>query len=138
MSSIGPMLMSSRSTSTLVTLCAMANRKLPPPCSTVGIWKPRCWRLPECARGETSLRLFRESPRTSRCGDPGPPVQNGGIDVGVIRAAPIARPPTGVYVSCIKFVRRGFRSIPLPLLPCKSAEGFHVHGFGPLGTPNTR
>src|SRR6516164_3896505 len=37
-SSIGPMLMRRRSTSTLVARCAIARRKLPPPCSTVGIW----------------------------------------------------------------------------------------------------
>src|SRR6516164_10151353 len=37
-SSIGPMLMRRRSTSTLVALCAIAKRKLPPPCSTVGMW----------------------------------------------------------------------------------------------------
>jgi len=39
MISTGPMLMRSRSTSTSVALCASAARKLPPPCSTVGIWK---------------------------------------------------------------------------------------------------
>ena len=59
--------------------------------------------------------------------------KRGGIDVGVIRAAPIARPPTGVY--------RQLHQVRKPRLSAGSrrnaalqrAEGLHVHGFGPLG-----
>ena len=90
------MLMRSRSTSTLVALCASARRRLPPPCSTgdvvgggVGNGLDVLVRVQViiCPRNGRKLPLFQIRDRL---------LESSWIDVGIIRAAPITRPPTGV------------------------------------------